>query len=89
MKKNNKLILKSRQRFRTEKHHISSKQVNKILLRAKDNQTIQSINSTEMHAYRTSKDLICKEEKTKCNKIIKNAKNKCVWWCYERKYKIT
>ena len=62
-KKNKKIILKSKQRFRSEKHDIFSKQVNKILLRANDNQTIQSIDSTEMYAYRTSKDLICKEEK--------------------------
>ena len=49
--------------------------MNKIALSANDVKRKQSIDSVETCAYGTSKDLICKKEKTKCNKIIKNAKN--------------
>ena len=34
-------------------------------------QSIDSIDSIETYAYGTSKDLVCKKEKTKCNNIIK------------------
>ena len=33
---------------------------------------MQSIDSKETYAYRTSKDLVNKREKIKCNNIIKN-----------------
>ena len=36
---------------------------------------MQSIDSIETYAYGTSNDLICKKEKTKVNKIIKQYKN--------------
>ena len=36
---------------------------------------MQSINSIKTYAYRTSKDLVCKKEKSKCNNIIKQYKN--------------
>ena len=35
---------------------------------------MQSINLVETYAYGTSKDLLCKKEKTKCNNIIKQCK---------------
>ena len=36
---------------------------------------MQSIDSIETHAYGTSKDIICKKEKSKSNVIIKEYKN--------------
>ena len=60
--KNNKLILKSKQRFRSEKHNVFTEKVNKIALSAKDDKRIESINSIETYAYGTSKDLVCKKE---------------------------
>ena len=41
--KNNKLILKSKQRFRSEKHNVFTEKVNKIALSAKDDKRIESI----------------------------------------------
>ena len=38
---------------------------------------IQSVDLIETYVYRTSKDLICKKEETKCNNIIKQCK-KCL-----------
>ena len=36
---------------------------------------MQSIDSRQTYAYGTSKDLICKKEKIKCNNIIKQYKS--------------
>ena len=36
---------------------------------------MQSSDSIKLHAYRTSKELICKKEKIKCNNIIEQYKN--------------
>ena len=49
---NNKLILKSQERFRSEK------QVNKVELSANDGKRIQSIDSIETYTYETNKEMI-------------------------------
>ena len=46
-----------------------------MALSANDNKRIQSIDSIKTYAYGTSKDLIYKKGKTKCNNIIKQCKN--------------
>ena len=48
--KNNKLILKSQQRFRSQKHNVFTEEVNKITLSANDHKRIQSIDSVETYA---------------------------------------
>ena len=74
--KNNKLILKTRQRFRNEKHNVLfNEERNKIALIGNDDKRIQSTDLIETHAYLTSKNLICKKEETKCNNIINQYKN--------------
>ena len=45
--KNNRLILKSQQRFRIEKHNILIEEANKIASSANSDKRIQSINSIE------------------------------------------
>ena len=67
---NNKLILKTQQRFKSEKH-VFTEEVNKIALSSNDNKRMQRINSIETYAYRASKDLLSQKEQIKCNKIIK------------------
>ena len=64
--KNNKLILKIQQRFRSEKHNVFTEEINKIALSSNDDKRMQSINSIETYAYGMKKDLVCKKEKTKC-----------------------
>ena len=54
--KNNKL-LKSEQKFRSKKHNVFIEEVNKILLRANNDKTVQSINSIETCLYGTSKEV--------------------------------
>ena len=45
--KSNRLILKSQQRFRIEKHNILTEEANKIASSANSDKRIQSINSIE------------------------------------------
>ena len=70
----NKLILKTQQRFKSERHNVFTEEINKITLSLNDDKRIQSIDSVKAHAYGTRKDLICKKEKTKFNNIIKQCK---------------
>ena len=72
--KNKKLMLKSQQRFRSEKHNIFTEEVNKIALSVNDDKRVQSIDSTERYTYGTRKNLVCKKEEIKCNNIIKQHK---------------
>ena len=57
----NKHILKIQQRFKSEKHNIFTKEVNKISLSSNNDKRIQSIDSIVyrfIYAYGTSKDLV-------------------------------
>ena len=74
--KNNKLISKTEQEFRSEKHNIFSQEINNIALRSNDDKRIKSIDSVGTYAYETSKDLICKKEKNKCDNITKQCKKR-------------
>ena len=72
--KNNKLILKTQQRFKSEKHHVFTGEINMIALRSNDDNRMQSTYSTETYAYRTSKDLVSEKEEITCNNKIKQYK---------------
>ena len=61
--KNNKLILESQQRFRSENHNVFIEEVNRL------------IDSIETYSYGTSKDLVCKKEEIKCNNMKQQYKN--------------
>ena len=61
--KNNKLILKT-QVFKSERHHIFTEEIKKIALSSNDNKKIPLIDLIETYAYGTSKDLVCKKEKS-------------------------
>ena len=63
--RNNKLILKTQQRFRSEKCNVFTE----------DNQQLQSTDSIEIYSYRMNKDLVYKKEEIKCNNIIKQYKH--------------
>ena len=47
--KNDKLILKTQQRFRSEKYNVFNEKLNKIALSSNDDKRIQSISSVEMY----------------------------------------
>ena len=73
--KNNKVILKSQKRFRSENHYIFTEEVNKNALSANHDKRTQSIDSIETYAYETSKEIMHKKEKMKCKNIIKQNNN--------------
>ena len=74
--RNNKSILKTQQRFKSEKNNVFTEKINKITLSSNDDKRIQSIDSIEKYAYEISKDLVSDKQEVICNNIIKNKKNK-------------
>ena len=87
--KNNKLILKTEQRFKRERHNVCTKRINKIGLSSNDDKRIQWIDSIETYKYGTSKDLVSEKEEIKCKNIIRWYKKWLNRWCYKRKNKRT
>ena len=63
--KNNKLVLKPQQRFKSERHNIFSEEINKIALSSNDDKRIQSIDLIETYAYGTRKVIEKDELNTK------------------------
>ena len=73
----NKLILKTQQRFKSERYNVFAEEINKIALSSNDDKRIESIDSIEPYPYGTSKDLVSEREDIKCNDMIKLYK-KCL-----------
>ena len=64
--KNNKLILKTQQRFKSERKNVLTEEINKVALSSNDDKRIQAIDPIE-----TRKNLVSKNEEIECNNIIK------------------
>ena len=64
-------MLKTQQKFKSEKHNFFTEEINNIDLSSNDNKRMQSIDLTETYAYGTSKYLISEKEKIKYSNIIK------------------
>ena len=66
---NNKIVLKSQQRFNSERHDIYTKEINKIALSSNDDKRLQTFDRTTSYPYRSSagkvdkKELLCKVNK--------------------------
>ena len=69
--RNNKLILKTQQRFKSEGIMFLLKKLIRLLLSSNDDKRMQSIDSIETHTYGTSTGLVSEKEEIKCNNIIK------------------
>ena len=54
--KSNKLILKTQQRFTSERYNVFTEEINRIALISNDDKRIQSIDSKETYAYGMRKD---------------------------------
>ena len=67
----NELILKTKQRFKSERRNVFTEEINKIVLSSNNDND----NSVEIYGYGMNKDLVCKKEEIKCNNIIKQNKN--------------
>ena len=70
--KNNKLLLKSQQRFKSEMHSVFSQEINKITSSLNDYKRMQSIDTTETYEHGTGKDQ--GSEKKRLN-VIKRSNN--------------
>ena len=68
---NNKSILKTQWRFKSEKYNVFTEEIYKISLSSNDDKRMQSFDSIETYAYGTSKDLVGEKEEFKCNNIMK------------------
>ena len=62
MIRNNKSILKTQQRLKSERH-VFTEEINKIALSLNDDKRMQSIDSIETYAYGTSKDLVTEKKR--------------------------
>ena len=56
--RNHNLILKTQQRFKSERHNVFTEENNKIALSSNGEKRMLSIDSIERYAYGTRKDLI-------------------------------
>ena len=56
-------------------HNVFTEEINNIDLSSNDVKRMQTIDSIETYAHRTSRDLVCRKEKIKYNNIIKQNKN--------------
>ena len=59
---NDKVVLKSKQRFKSERHDIYSETVNKIALSSNDDKRLQTFDRITMYPYGTSAGRVCKTE---------------------------
>ena len=51
---NNEIILKSRQRFKSEAHNVYTEEINKIVLSINDDKTLQTFDRTTSNPYGTN-----------------------------------
>ena len=65
--KNNRLILKSLQKFRVEKHNVFTEEVNKIALTDNDDKGMQSIYSIETYTYEINEEKIHTKKKLRAS----------------------
>ena len=66
--------MKTKQRFKSERHDVFTEEISKIALRSDDDKRMQSHYSNysiETYTYGTSSDLVKEKGEIKCNKIIK------------------
>ena len=68
-------ILKTQQRFKSERHNVFADEINKFAVSSDDHKRMESIDLTEIYTYGMNKDLVFKKEKIKYNNIIKQHKN--------------
>ena len=67
----NRLILKTQQRFKSERHNVFTEEIKKIVLSSNDDKRMQSIDSVETHPTGMGKELIWETEKIKRTNIIR------------------
>ena len=59
---NNKIILKSQKRFKSDYHEVSTEEVNKITLSSDDDKRLQTLDRIATYPYRTNAFKVCESE---------------------------
>ena len=59
---NNKTILKSQQRFKSNHHNVYTEQINKIALSNIDDKRLQTLDKITTYQYRTNASKVCESE---------------------------
>ena len=59
---NNKIILKSQQRFKSDHRKVYTEEVNKIALSSNDDKRIQTFDKVPTYTYRTNAIKVCESE---------------------------
>ena len=59
---NDKIILKSQQRFKSDHHKVYTEEVNKIALSSNDDKKLQTFNVIEIYPYGTNAFKVCENE---------------------------
>ena len=67
---NDKIILRSQQRFRSHNHRVYTEEVNKIVLSSNDDKRIQTYDKITTYPYGANVFAVCKNEMLLNNKVI-------------------
>ena len=59
---NGKVVLKSQQRFKSERHEVYTEEINKIALSSNDDKRLQTFDKITTYPYGTSAGKVCKAE---------------------------
>ena len=59
---NNKITLKSQQRFKSDCHNVYTEQINKILLSSNENKRLQTFDKIITYPYETNAFKVCESE---------------------------
>ena len=59
---NNEIVLKSQQRFKSERHDVYTEEINKIALSSSDQKRLQTYDRITSYPYGTSAGKVCKTE---------------------------
>ena len=67
---NDKIILKSQQRFKSGHHNVYTEEINKIALRSNDDKSLQTSDRIKTYPYGTDAFKVCESEMLKCKRLI-------------------
>ena len=59
---NNKIVLKSQQRFKSERHDVYTEEINKIALSSNDDKRLQTFDRITSYPYGASAGKVCKTD---------------------------
>ena len=59
---NNKIVLKSQQRFKSKEHNVYTGKVNKVALNSNDDKRLRTYDKNTTYSYRASAGKLCKTE---------------------------